>query len=322
MDIRKLDLNLLLTLEMLFEERNVSAAARRLGVSQPTVSFALGKARSFFGDELFVRARSGISPTPLAMKLRPAISRVIETVQGEILQPWSFDPSDSERLFSIAGYDVGALASLPPILRALRERAPKATLRWLSIPENQLRDAMEDGRVDLALGYFATPAGSGLCHEKLFMHPFVCLVRKGHPTIDGTLTLEQFLATDHLEVSRDDLGPPFHEKVLAAHGNKHRVRLYTQEFLAVPNLIAESDMISIVPMALALTCRNRSDIQVLPPPIEIPSMEIDLFWHRRVQNEPAVVWLRTLITEMFKDRDPSRDALSGLFAAGVAPADA
>lgn len=313
MDFRRLDLNLLIVMDALFAERSVSAAARRLKVSQPTVSFSLGKLREFFHDEMFVRSGGEMRPTTLAEGLREPIRRVIASIDNEILHPATFDPRTTDRVFTLSSSDMGEVVFLPDLLRTFRELAPNAGLKMVSMPFPRLQEAMTDGAVDLAGGYFPDFAGSSFFEQKLFDHPFVCLVSGRHPTIGDTIDLDQFLAAEHVVVAQETRSQEIVERHLADRGLHRRVILTTQHFMSLPALVAQSNLIAVVPRAVGRLYAQQGELKFLAPPVDMPWIEIKQFWHRRVHNDPAVQWLRKLMTDLFRSHDPSEDAQSRIF---------
>ena len=204
MNYREIDLNLLLILDAMYDAGSTTLVAERLKISQPTVSFSLGKLRDVFGDELFVRHGSSMQPTPLAQSIREPVRRVIETVRFDILR---------ERVVRSRQRRQNLLA------QRLRHRrtgipaaacwsgsglsAPKLDLRSLAMPPAELREAMTTGGVDLAIGYFPDLTGAGFFQQKLFEHAFTCLVRADHPTIGDRISMKQFLAADHVVVMQE-----------------------------------------------------------------------------------------------------------------------
>lgn len=305
MDYRRLDLNLLVVLDALLEERGVHATARRLGMSQPNVSFALGKLRQFFHDDLLVRLGNGMHPTPMGDRLREPVRRILETVDAELLGLPIFDPLQSQRCFAISTSDIGELVILPTLLDALKTRAPMTTLRCHSMPPHELERAMADGVVDLALGYFPDLRGNSFLCQKLFDHPFSCIVRRGHPVIEDDLTLEQFLGLGHIVVSPKGRSQELVETRMRELGLSRRVQLQSPHFMSVPLLVAGSDLISTVPHAVAATYARLAPLKILLPPFETPLITLQQFWHRRVHRDPAIVWFRGVIAELFLGNDPA-----------------
>jgi DNA-binding transcriptional LysR family regulator len=181
MDIRKVDLNLLVVFDMLLRLQSVTRAAEALGMSQPAMSLALNKLRAAFGDPLFIRGSRGISPTPRAEQLAVPLQHVLDQIKNDVLRQPSFDPAKTERTFTFNMADVGELVFLPRIYAHFRAVAPGANIRTVSTPPAQLVEAMQSGEVDLAVGYFPGLEGAAIYQQRLFSHSFVCIVRKDHP---------------------------------------------------------------------------------------------------------------------------------------------
>lgn len=305
MDYRALDLNLLVVLDALLEERGVNATARRLKISQPNVSFALSKLRQFFEDELLVRQGNRMQPTPTGERLRDPVRRILATVDAELLRTPSFDPLKSERRFAISTSDIGELVFLPKLMKAIAANAPRATIRCYSMSPDELERAMAEGIVDIALGYFPDLDGAAFYKQKLFEHPFVCLVRSQHPTVGSSLSLDQFLNLGHIVVSQEGRSQELFERTLAQQGLSRDIQLQSPHFMSVPLLIAKSDLITTVPKAVGTTYATLTGLRQLTPPLAIPPIELQQFWHRRVHHDPAIVWFRALISELFMGRDPT-----------------
>lgn len=313
MDYRRLDLNLLLVLDVLFVEGSVSETAKRLGTSQPTVSSALGKLRQFFGDELFIRGDGRMRPTPRAEALRDPIRKMVATLRDEILQAPVFDPTTSTLTFTIAMSDIGELVFLPRILKSFARDAPRVQIRVISMKFDELETAMADGLVDLALGYFPDFTGSAFYEQKLFDHPFVCIVRSDHPRAEQDLTLERFLSLDHAVVAQEGRSQEIFENRMRELGLERRIILRSQHFMSVPLLVANSDLITTVPRAVGRAYARMADIKLLAPPLEIPPIVLKQFWHKRVHVDPAVTWLRKTVSSLFLNSDPSIESDSPIF---------
>jgi DNA-binding transcriptional LysR family regulator len=305
MDYRSLDLNLLVVFDALFEEKSVTAVAKRLQMSQPAVSFALKKLRKSLGDELFIRAHNQMQPTPRAIYLHGHVRQVIATIEQDIFQPTTFDPRSARRTFSLSLSDIGELVFLPPLLERLRGEAPLTDIRCLSMPPERLAQAMESGEIDLAIGYFPDVQGTGFYQQRLFGHPFVCLLRSNHPTIGDAISLEQFLEAEHAVVAQPGRSQEVFEKLMSGSGLQRRIRLRSPHYTSLPWIIANSDLITIVPRAVGALCERLSGLKMIPAPLEIPSIDLKQFWHRRQHAEPATQWLRSVVAELFIGRDPT-----------------
>lgn len=311
MNFRHLDLNLLLVLMALFEERSVTAVARRLKVSQPTVSSSLSKLRVVLEDELFVRTATGMQPTARAEELHEPLRQIIETIEREILRSTAFAPFNTTQTFTVAMSDIGELVLVPPLLARLRAVAPRASLRCRSMPPAELAAALENGDVDLAIGYFPDLKAAGLFQQSLFKHPFVCLVRPDHPTIVDSISLEQFLTVDHAVANHNGRSQELFERVMRELGMSPRILLNSMHYMSLPQIIANSDMIAIVPRAVGTSWGQRCGVRCLELPIDIPLIEIKQFWHARLHNDTAGRWLRGLVSELFVNRDPTHQIDAG-----------
>lgn len=319
MDIQSLDLNLLAVLDAMYDERRTTRVADRLGMSQPMVSYALAKLRQSLGDELFVRAGNGMAPTPFAETLREPIRRVIQTVYGEILRSHDFDPATTTRRFTFCLSDIGELVFLPKLLRALRDAAPFATLRSLSLSPREIETGLADGGVDLALGYFPDLQDGAIYQQGLFNHPFSVLMRRGHPLAQAPLSLNAFLAAEHAVVAQEGRSQEIFERRMVELGLSRRVVIQSPHFMSMPLLIAHSDIISTVPHAVAKAYARMSPLCWLTPPFEIPDIMLKQFWHRRMHFDPALVWLRGLVAGLFLGKDPTSDPSDPIFGVFEGP---
>jgi DNA-binding transcriptional LysR family regulator len=312
MDIRRLDLTLLLLLDGLLTSGNLSATARRLEMSQPSASAALSRLRHFFNDELFIRTGRGLRPTPLAERLAKPVRAVIEKINEEILLQPVFEPRGSDRVFTLTMPDLGEMIFLPPIIEKVHAEAPGVSLKCVAVPHKELLDTLERGTVDLAIGYFPDLHEPATKSQLLFEDVFSCIVRIDHPTVGDSLSIEQFLELDHLVVEDESISQ---EKLSAEVGLKRRTLLHIPHFMSVPRLIAGSDMIGVVPLSLASWYAQVFGLRVLEPPMSLPKIPLKQFWHRRIHNDPAVRWLRGIVSDRLVGRDP-RQAMSPIIAEG------
>lgn len=306
MDFRRFDLNLLLVLDALFDEASATAVARRLRISQPTVSFSLAKLRDVFQDPLFIRTRNGMRPTPVALELRAGVRDAIEIIEHRVLPSSEFDPGTSRRNFRISTSDIGELCFLPDLMEAIRIRAPDASLTNILLPPEDLQRALETGDVDVATGYFPDLKPPAFARQELFDHPFIVIARTDHPLAARPLTREAFLAAEHAVVTSKGRSQELFERTMRRLGLERRVVLTTPHFMSLPFLIARSDLIATVPRAVGTAFEKIVGLALLPPPVEIPSIMLAQHWHRRHELKPANQWLRSLVSALFLGRDPTR----------------
>lgn len=313
MDILSLDLKLLVVLDAMLTEGRTTRVAERLGVSQPNVSYVLAKLRHTFGDALFVRDGNAMRPTPFAESLREPVSSVIRTINSQILRTQDFDPAVTERRFTFCMSDIGELVFLPAILAALRREAPKAAVRCVSLSPREIEAGLADGSVDAALGYFPDLSGPAVYQQALFRHPFAVLARKGHPLLEAGLTVERFLSADHAVVAQEGRSQEIFERRMTEMGLTRRVVIQSPHFTSLPFIIANSDIVTTVPLAVAKAFARTGGLDWAPPPFEIPEINLKQFWHRRMHSDRSLVWIRSLIARLFMGRDPSMAGSDPIF---------
>ncbi len=230
MDIRNVDLNLLVVFDAMLEHRSVTRAGEAIGLSQPATSAAVARLRLMFEDPLFVKVGAQMQPTARAQALQVSVRRVIDAVKNEILQPAAFDPLRSERTFVVITPDIGEIHFVPPLIRRLAEAAPSLRLKAVSRPPDTAAEALASGAADLALGYFPDLKGAGFYQQKLFENRHVCMVRHDNPYVDdGPLSLDQYLALRHVVVRPDGREHVF-EQFLARRGLRRQVALELVSF--------------------------------------------------------------------------------------------
>jgi len=299
MDFRGLDLNLILLLDALIDDPNQTRVANRLRISQPTVSASLSKLRRILKDDLIVKAGAGYRATPRLAGLRPAIKQVLNIMNTEIVGSSEFDPSSEARQFVIATSDVGEMMMLPSLIAQLKRDAPGATIRSAVVRPPELEEALGEGKIDLAIGYFPDLVQSTIVQQLLYEHPFACLVRKDHPVIRDTLSIEQFLASDHIVVAHEGRSQEIFERTLKRLNLKRRSTVQVPHFLSVPFLVASSDLIVTVPRIIGVRFSTFKNIKMLDPPVSTPLIEVKQFWHRRFHVNPRSMWFRGVVMNLF-----------------------
>jgi|SRR5882672_4489412 len=300
--LEKLTLSLLQIAFALYDERSVSQAAKSLDMSQPAVSMALRKLRTILHDPLFIRARNGVTPTPRAHDLVRTARPLVTRLQKELLYERTFDAAHSTRPFNLALSDVGELVFLPRLLERLRTLTPHCVVRAVSMPPQQLAREMEQGEVDLAIGYFPDLVQNTFFQQRLFTHHFACLMRAGHPLYSERLSLEAFLEMEHAVVRAEGRSHELFESFLERRRIRRKIVLHTPHFLSIPIIVARSDLMATVPHALALYfARLSSQLAFAAPPFAFPGFHVKQHWHRKFHNDSRNKWLRKQVTELFND---------------------
>ena len=314
MDIRTVDLNLLVALDALLAERNVTRAAARLNLSQSATSAALARLRALFGDPLLLRTAGGMLPTSKGQELVAPVRLVLTEIGRLVQQPGTFDPARAARTFTIAASDYVEFAILPRLADFLEARAPRARVAVRPMDFGAIGRSLEAGEVDLGIlgAAFAPPS---VRSRPLFVERFVCVVRKGHPRVRERLTLDEYCALDHVLVSPS--GGAFRapaDEALAAIGRTRHVRISVPHFLLVPEILMRSDMIGVLPERLARSHGDRFHIFDLP--FELAPFSVVAVWHERTHRDPALAWLRQSLADLMSE--PVAGSV-GLAAPGRAP---
>jgi DNA-binding transcriptional LysR family regulator len=301
--LRRLDLNLLVTLDALLSEHNVTRAARRLNFSQPSVSVHLAKLRDIFADPLLLPGPRGMRPTARANELREPLRHALDALEQAVSPTSPFDPANASHTWRVAAADYGESAILLPALIGLRTAAPGTRLAVLqSVPSRMAKQA-EQGEIDLAF-HTSEGAPSGLRRRVLFSERYVLAGRAGHPRLKRRPTLAQFCELDHVIVSPDGGGfSGVTDEALAAAGLTRRVVLSVPHFLFVMSVLASTDLVAMLPARLV---RNASALRVVESPVEVPGFEMAMLWHERSHRDPAHQWLRDYIADSSRRTDSQR----------------
>jgi DNA-binding transcriptional LysR family regulator len=299
--MNELDLNLLRVLVAIDEKRSVSAAAVQLERSQPSVSSALAKLRTFFADPLFVRSGNTMQPTPRAVEIMGPVREVLSRIGMEIVAAPSFDPASSQQPVVLALSDVGEVVFLPAILHELRRVAPAISLRSVSLPAEDVASGLEAGAIDLALGYFPNLKRHNFFLQTLFSDSFTCLIRADHPVRSPRLSQKQFLQLDHAVVRAESRTEEVIERFLARKRIQRRVTLTTPHFASVPPIVEQSDLVVTVPEPLARYFSSVSArLRVVRPPFDPPRIDLKQIWHRKFHHDARNRWLRNLMCGLFQ----------------------
>jgi DNA-binding transcriptional LysR family regulator len=301
MNLQTIDLNLLLIFEALMEERSVTRAAKRVGLSQPAMSNALSRLRRTFNDPLFARTTDGMSPTPAAHSLIGPVRAALTQLRDLFEEKPGFSPAASERLFQLLTNDYVELTLLPPLAKAIREEAGGVSLRVQRSPNvfeppsvNLLAESF-----DLAIGFFpdALTLDARVRSELLWEDRNVCIARAGHPKIRGRISLRQYAESEHVAVFYKKQGLGVIDTLLAQQGLSRRSAVVVPHFTSVPFLVSTTDFIATVPERLTQRFSGHLKLQSLRAPIDIPPLRLTLLWHERFHSDPAHRWLREMIAK-------------------------
>lgn len=289
----RLDLNLLVALDVLLAERNVTRAAHRVGLSQPAMSNALARLRKTLGDPLLVRARGEMVPTPVGLEIGRAMSAALGEIERALEQRGAFDPARSERAFTIAASDYVCLVLLEPFVVELQRTAPGITIRIVALQPDVSLGQLESRAIDLTVGYFRR-APSSLRRAALFSDRFVLAARAGHPITRRKLRVRDLPSYAYVQIAPHGELRGLLDAELARHGLTRRVALTVPWFTGAL-VVARSDLVTVVPERLARELGSLVELSIAPLPATLPRIAIAAHWHERVHRDPAHAWLRAAL---------------------------
>jgi DNA-binding transcriptional LysR family regulator len=309
-NLKNIDLNLLVYLDVLLRERNVTRAAESLGISQPAMSNGLRRLRELFSDPLLVRTSGGMSPTERAEALQPKICEVVASIKNVVQPDRQFDAARANRVFRISVSDYSESALLPHMLRRMRLEAPDVTLDILTPSDVSYQD-LEQGRVDLVINRFDVLPQS--FHQRpIWRDGFSCVFSRQNP-IRKNFNLETYLGAGHVWVSKTGMGigvgmEPgagqslgWVDEALARLGKERRIRVFTRHYESAMRLADLRDLIVTLPSKAANRLKGDPGVIILPPPFEIPEIELTMAWSPLLQHNPAHRWMRRLIADVAQD---------------------
>jgi DNA-binding transcriptional LysR family regulator len=295
--IKDLDLNLLRLFDAVYRTRNVSRAAELLDLTQPAASQGLSRLRTLLHDPLFMRTAGGVQPTPRAQRLAEPVRQALATIEQALGESAAFDPAQAVRTFRIHMSDIGESRFLPPLMAALRERAPGVRLETLPLPREQLMEALDAGRVDFAFGFL--PMVKDSQRVRLLDDRYVVLLREGHPftrkrrsgaaLLKALRELEFVAVRSHVDTLR----------IVQQMQLEDRLRLVTEHFMVLPSIVNATDLAAIMPLNIARGFEG--GCAVLEPAFPQREFAVSLHWSRRFEADPGNRWLRSLIEELFKE---------------------
>jgi DNA-binding transcriptional LysR family regulator len=297
--VAKLDLHWLRVFVEIYKTQSVSRAALRLGIEQAGASIALGKLRRYFDDPLFTRTSSGMAPTPKAQAIYPDLADVLARVERASGGIEAFAPRSARRAFRLCITDISEIVLLPRLINHLQVAAPGLVVEAEKIsPDSRRR--LESGEVDLAVG-FMPDLEAGFYQQALFAQDFVCLAALDHPRVRAKLGKRAFSAEGHIVVTTAGTGHTLVDKLLDKHKIARRVVLRVPSFLSVARIVAQTELLVIVPRLLGLALASQERVQLLEPPVPLPSYKVKQHWHERFNADAGNAWLRKTMFELFSN---------------------
>lgn len=293
MSLAKTDLNLFLVFDAVYEERNLTRAARLLHITQPAVSNALKRLRLAFNDPLFVRTPRGVAPTPVAENIAGQIKEALNLLTISLSESERFLPQRSEKVFALGVHDIDEAVLVPRLMERLEALAPRVSVECISAPRDELESELASGTLDFALDVplFSVPL---LCRQLVSAERYVCALRPGHPMATEPLTLERYLQLDHVHVSTRRQGVGHVDRALERIGRTRTIRLRMMSYMAAPQVVASTDLALTVPRTLA----SMYGLSALELPFEVGTLDQYLYWHRNADADRANVWMRGVLLDL------------------------
>lgn len=310
MKVNRIDLNLLVYLDALLRERNVTQAANQLNLSQPAMSNGLRRLRELFNDPLLVRTSEGMTPTERALELEPLVREVLSKIDHAVQPRGDFEPAAAHRVFRIMASDYAESTLLPSVLGKLRTQAPGLTLDIMTPSDVSFLD-VERGKVDMVINRFdSMPQSFHQIH--LWNDSFTCVLSPNNPVL-ADFTLENYLKADHVWVSKTGMGvgvgvdPDDVQRLgwvdlaLNKLGRKRQIRVFTRHYQAAMTLAEQNDLIVTLPTRCAQLKRDNPRVVLRDPPLSIPPLELKMAWSPLLQHNPGNKWLRKLIADTARE---------------------
>ncbi|WP_040125116.1 LysR family transcriptional regulator [Paraburkholderia xenovorans] len=289
------DLNLIRAFVAIYETGSVSAAARRLNLTQPTVSYALSRLRTLLHDPLFSRTREGMAPTFNASQLYETFRQALDRIEGAIAATRYFDAATSTRCFRIALSDLGELYFLPRMVERLQRTAPGVELEVVQLDVERTAEWLNTGQIDAAVGNLHLVGGKAR-RRYLFSETYSCLVSHRHPWIGTTLSLGDYVRAKHV-VGASSSGHRLVEDVMTGMGLSRKIALRVPHFTNVVDVVAGSDLVLTLPARVANVYQSTGTVRALPLPVPVDPFDVNLYWQDRATDLSAQKWLCEIIAE-------------------------
>jgi DNA-binding transcriptional LysR family regulator len=292
--LARADINLLVALEALMQERSVTRAAKRLALSQPAMSHTLRRLRDLFDDELFVRVGQEMTPTPRAVEMMEGVRTALRELGAVLDSASPFRPGEARATFRISAFDFAQVMLLPRVARLVTARAPNVRIVVRPYDQDPAR-ALADGRCDLVIGLRREPQDP--CHRVLSSERLASVVRRDHPCLAEAWTVESFAALSHAVVSPVGRGSGFVDAALARAGLARTVAFTTPQLFSAALAVSQSDMILTGVERQLEGIARLLPVALLPPPLELPVFDVAMTWHERRATDALHRFLRDLVVE-------------------------
>ena len=301
MQLSRIDLNLFTVFDAIYREGGITPASRRLHLSQPAVSHALGRLRELLNDPLFERRGHEMIPTPLARSLADSIAGSLGNLEQMLQRVVHFEPGTAQRCFTIAARESHELTFLPALLARIGSEASHIDIASVRIDRRDLEEDLQSGEVDLAIDV-ALPLSNDVRRERIGAEPLVVLVRPDHPGVQGKLDIETYTSLSHILITGRRRGGGYEDSALARLGMSRHIKMRCQQHAAASQVVSRSELLATMTRSQAVIVNRATDNQMLPFPIDAPPLESFLYWHSNVDEDPASQWFRAQVKACLAER--------------------
>ncbi|WP_426417803.1 LysR family transcriptional regulator [Aestuariirhabdus sp. LZHN29] len=298
MNLSGIDLNLFVVFEAIYNEGNLTRAGQVVGITQPAVSNALSRLRDTFDDQLFIRSSQGMVPTPLAQNIIGPVRQALQLMRNSVQHGDEFIPASADKLFRFSMGDLTEALFLPAVFSRMASIAPRVRIESFQVRRREASKELASGRLDFVIDA-NLPLDEQLHHVQLYEERYVCVLRKEHPLAADTITPEQYLALDHIQVSSRRSGLGYVDLALGKLGLQRRIALRANYNLMASRVVKTTDMALTIPYSLFA---GDPDLRVLELPFKgVDPLQCHLYWHDNSEHDPASVWMRTFLTSMARE---------------------
>lgn len=296
LNLRSIDLNLLTIFDAIMQHKRMSLAAEALHMTQPAVSHALARLRISFDDELFIRTRAGMKPTPKALQLAAPIRDALLQIQEALESDITFDPQQAERTFNIAFAQYGEMSLLPTLLNRIHNAANRIRINSIGEANAEALELLKGGSIDFCFD-MQTPADDRLESCLFSEEDWVIITRKENPHYKNHITPKQYFAEKHIVLALKGGKKQLIQRTMTSLGGQRQVLAEAQQLIAIPSLVMQTDAIATIPAKLAEYPIYRQQLRVLKPPFDLPKTPFHLIWHRAMNKDQGHLWMREQILQ-------------------------
>ncbi|WP_321927429.1 LysR family transcriptional regulator [Paraburkholderia guartelaensis] len=298
-DFHKVDLNLLRVFQVILDERSLTRAGKQLELSQPAISYSLGRLRALFDDPLFVRTPEGMMPTPKAEQLAAPLGNAIASIRETLRHLERFDPETSSREFRLSMSDFGEQTFLPRICEKLQQVAPLMRIAAERVPLPEIEEKLRLGQLDFAIGNMS--ALKPVTNSALLFHDeYACMTRKRPGLPARRLSPQKFLEFSHVAVASSDSSHVEIDESLRASGLHRRIALRVPHFTVIPQILQRTDWMVTLPRGVAHLLNESEQFQIYPLPVELPHIASTVYWHAMFDTDDGNRWFRQLLVETLR----------------------